>query len=394
MPSVSQLESIVIVSAARTPMGGFHGELSSLTAVELGSLAIKAALERAEVDRDDVSEVLMGCVLSAGTGQGPARQSAIGAGIAMSVPATTVNKLCGSGMKSIMLGAAQLQTGDADVVVAGGMESMSNAPYLLDKARKGMRLGHGKVKDHMFTDGLEDAYQGELMGVFAQLSADQFGITRAVMDDYALASLQRANQAIAAGAFDEEITPVTTRQAVVMTDEQPGKARVDKIRQLPPAFRPDGSVTAANSSSISDGAAALVLMRESDAQNSGKQPLARIIGYQSSARAPAEFTIAPVDCIDQLLNRVGWQVDDVDLFEINEAFAVVTLLAINQLGLDPEKVNIHGGACALGHPLGATGARILVTLLHALKRTGGTRGVACLCIGGGEATAVAVEIMS
>lgn len=393
MPSVSQLESIVIVSAARTPMGGFHGELSSLTAVELGSLAIKAALERAEVDRDNVSEVLMGCVLSAGTGQGPARQSAIGAGMAMSVPATTVNKLCGSGMKSIMLGAAQLQTGEADVVVAGGMESMSNAPYLLDKARKGMRLGHGKVKDHMFTDGLEDAYQGELMGVFAQLSADQFGITRAVMDDYALASLQRANQAIAAGAFDEEITPVTTRQAVVTTDEQPGKARVDKIRQLPPAFRPDGSVTAANSSSISDGAAALVLMRESDAQNSGKQPLARIIGYQSSARAPAEFTIAPVDCIDQLLDRVGWQVDDVDLFEINEAFAVVTLLAINQLGLDPEKVNIHGGACALGHPLGATGARILVTLLHALKRTGGTRGVACLCIGGGEATAVAVEIM-
>ena len=393
MPSVSQLESIVIVSAARTPMGGFQGELSSLTAVELGSLAIKAALERAEVDPDNVSEVLMGCVLSAGTGQGPARQSAIGAGVAISVPATTVNKLCGSGMKSIMLGAAQLQTGEADVVVAGGMESMSNAPYLLDKARKGMRLGHGKVKDHMFTDGLEDAYQGELMGVFAQLSADQFGITRAVMDDYALASLQRANQAIAAGAFHEEITPVTTRQAVVATDEQPGKARVDKIRQLPPAFRPDGSVTAANSSSISDGAAALVLMRESDAQKRGLQPLARIIGYQSSARAPAEFTIAPVDCIDQLLDRVGWRVDDVDLFEINEAFAVVTLLAIEQLGLDPEKVNIHGGACALGHPLGATGARILVTLLHALKRTGGTRGVACLCIGGGEATAVAVEIM-
>ena len=393
MPSVSQLESIVIVSAARTPMGGFQGELSSLTAVELGSVAIKAALERAEVDPDDVSEVLMGCVLSAGTGQGPARQSAIGAGIAVSVPATTVNKLCGSGMKSIMLGAAQLQIGEADVVVAGGMESMSNAPYLLDKARKGMRLGHGKVKDHMFSDGLEDAYQGELMGVFAQQSADQFGITRAVMDDYALASLQRANQAIAAGAFDEEITPVTTRQAVVMTDEQPGKARVDKIRQLPPAFRPDGSVTAANSSSISDGAAALVLMRESDAHNRGVQPLARIVGYQSSARAPAEFTIAPVDCIDRLLNRIGWQVDDVDLFEINEAFAVVTQLAIDQLGLDPEKVNIHGGACALGHPLGATGARILVTLLHALKRTGGTRGVACLCIGGGEATAVAVEIM-
>ena len=393
MPSVSQLESIVIVSAARTPMGGFQGELSSLTAVELGSLAIKAALERAEVGPDGVSEVLMGCVLSAGTGQGPARQSAIGAGVAMSVPATTVNKLCGSGMKSIMLGAAQLQIGEAYVVVAGGMESMSNAPYLLDKARKGMRLGHGKVKDHMFSDGLEDAYQGELMGVFAQQSADQFGITRAAMDDYALVSLQRANQAIAAGAFDEEITPVTTRQAVVLTDEQPGKARVDKIRQLPPAFRPDGSVTAANSSSISDGAAALVLMRESDAQNSGTQPLARIIGYQSSARAPAEFTIAPIDCIDRLLNRIGWQVDDVDLFEINEAFAVVTLLAIDQLGLDPEKVNIHGGACALGHPLGATGARILVTLLHALKRTGGTRGVACLCIGGGEATAVAVEMM-
>ena len=393
MPSVSQLESIVIVSAARTPMGGFQGELSSLTAVELGSMAIKAALERAEVDPDDVSEVLMGCVLSAGTGQGPARQSAIGAGVGVSVPATTVNKLCGSGMKSIMLGAAQLQTGEADVVVAGGMESMSNAPYVLSKARKGMRLGHGQVKDHMFTDGLEDAYQGEVMGVFAQQSADHFGVTRAVMDDYALTSLQRANQAIAAGAFLEEITPVTTHQVMVVTDEQPGKARVDKIRQLPPAFRPDGSVTAANSSSISDGAAALVLMRESDAQNRGVQPLARIVGCQSFARAPAEFTIAPVDCVDQLLARVGWQVGDVDLFEINEAFAVVTLLAIDQLGLDPEKVNIHGGACALGHPLGASGARILVTLVHALKRTGGTRGVACLCIGGGEATAVAVEIM-
>lgn len=393
MPSVSQLESIVIVSAARTPMGGFQGELSSLTAVELGSMAIKAALERAEVDPDDVSEVLMGCVLCAGTGQGPARQSAIGAGVGVSVPATTVNKLCGSGMKSIMLGAAQLQTGEAGVVVAGGMESMSNAPYLLSKARKGMRLGHGQVKDHMFTDGLEDAYQGEVMGVFAQQSADHFGVTRAVMDDYALTSLQRANQAIAAGAFLEEITPVTTHQVMVLTDEQPGKARVDKIRQLPPAFRPDGSVTAANSSSISDGAAALVLMRESDAENRGVQPLARIVGYQSFARAPAEFTIAPVDCVDQLLARVGWQVGDVDLFEINEAFAVVTLLAIDQLGLDPEKVNIHGGACALGHPLGASGARILVTLLHALKRTGGTRGVACLCIGGGEATAVAVEVM-
>ena len=395
MPSVSQLgQSIVIVSAARTPMGGFQGELSSMTAVELGSLALKAALERAEIAPDDVSEVLMGCVLSAGTGQGPARQSAIGADIPVSVPATTVNKLCGSGMKSVMLGGAQLQTGEVDVVVAGGMESMSNCPYLLDKVRKGMRLGHGQLKDHMFTDGLEDAYQGELMGVFAQLSADRFGFTRTVMDDYALTSLHRAKQAIASGAFHAEITPVSTGQALMQLDEQPGKARADKIRRLPPAFRPDGSVTAANSSSISDGAAALVLMRESDAQNRGVQPLARMIGYQSCARTPAEFTIAPVDCISQLLARVGWQVDDVDLFEINEAFAVVTLLAIDQLGLDPEKVNVHGGACALGHPLGASGARILVTLLHALKRTGGSRGVACLCIGGGEATAVAVEMMS
>ncbi len=387
--------SAVIVSAVRTPMGGFQGELSSLTASELGAIAIKAALEQGDVTPTNISEVLMGCVLSAGTGQAPARQAALRAGVPMTVPATTVNKVCGSGMKAVMLGCAQLQTGEADVVVAGGMESMSNAPYLLDKARRGMRLGHGLVKDHMFTDGLEDAYRGVSMGIFAQESADHFSLTRTMMDDYALISLQRANQAIASGAFVAEIVPVTiddSRQIAV--DEQPGKARVDKIRQLRPAFRADGSVTAANSSSISDGAAALVLMREADALRRACQPMARVVGYQSHACAPEEFTIAPVACIGKLLASIGWQVGDVDLFEINEAFAVVTLLAIDQLGLDRDKVNIHGGACALGHPLGASGARILVTLLHALQRTGRSRGIASLCIGGGEATAIAVEVLS
>lgn len=395
MPSSSQ--NVVIVAAARTPMGGFQGDLSSVSATELGTIAIKAALERAGVQPEKVSEVMMGCVLPAGTGQGPARQSSLKAGIPDHVPTTTLNKLCGSGMKTVMLGAAQLQTGEADMVVAGGMESMSNAPYLLDKARGGMRLGHGQVKDHMFTDGLEDAYKGIAMGVFAQETADRFNLAREAMDDYALASLERANGAIASGAFAEEIVPVETRkgrvEALVETDEQPGKAKPEKIRQLRPAFTRDGTVTAANSSSISDGAAALVLMREEDAVAQGLKPMARIVGYQSHAQKPEEFTLAPIDCVDRLLQKVDWQVSDVDLFEVNEAFAVVAMMAMRELGLDHNKVNIHGGACALGHPLGASGARILVTLLHALKRTGGRRGIASLCIGGGEATAVAVEMM-
>ncbi|WP_066014738.1 thiolase family protein [Endozoicomonas atrinae] len=391
-PNPSQ-ESIVIVSAARTPMGGFQGDLSSTTAVELGTIAIKSALERAGVAPEKVSEVLMGCVLPAGTGQGPARQSALNAGIPVHVPTTTLNKLCGSGMKTVMLGATQLKTGEADLVVAGGMESMTNAPYLLDKARGGMRLGHGQVKDHMFTDGLEDAYRGMAMGVFAQETADRFGLTREAMDDYALASLERANTAINSGAFAEEIVPVETRKGLIEIDEQPGKARPEKIRQLRPAFTKDGTVTAANSSSISDGAAALVLMREEDARAQGLQPIARILGYQSHAQKPEEFTIAPVDCIRKLLEKIDWQASDVDLFEVNEAFAVVAMMAIRELGLDHDKVNINGGACALGHPLGASGARILVTLLHALKKTGGKKGIASLCIGGGEATAIAVEMV-
>ncbi len=386
-------ESIVIVSAARTPMGGFQGDLSSTTAVDLGTIAIKSALERAGVAPEKVSEVLMGCVLPAGTGQGPARQSALNAGIPVHVPTTTLNKLCGSGMKTVMLGATQLQTGEADMVVAGGMESMTNAPYLLDKARGGMRLGHGQVKDHMFTDGLEDAYRGIAMGVFAQETADRFGLTREAMDDYALTSLERANKAIASGAFADEIVPVETRKGLVDTDEQPGKARPEKIRQLRPAFTKDGTVTAANSSSISDGAAALVLMREEDAKAQGLRPIARILGYQSHAQKPEEFTIAPIDCVRKLLEKIEWQAGDVDLFEINEAFAVVAMMAMRELGLDHSKVNINGGACALGHPLGASGARILVTLLHALKKTGGKKGVASLCIGGGEATAIAVEMI-
>lgn len=386
-------ESIVIVSAARTPMGGFQGDLSSVSAVELGTIAIKSALERAGVAPEKVSEVLMGCVLPAGTGQGPARQSALNAGIPVHVPTTTLNKLCGSGMKTVMLGATQLQTGEADMVVAGGMESMTNAPYLLDKARGGMRLGHGQVKDHMFTDGLEDAFRGIAMGVFAQETADRFELTREAMDDYALASLDRAKNAIQSGAFVEEIVPVETRKGLVAVDEQPGKARPEKIRQLRPAFTKDGTVTAANSSSISDGAAALVLMREDDAKAQGIQPIARILGYQSHAQMPEEFTLAPIDCISKLLEKIDWQASDVDLFEINEAFAVVAMMAMRELGLDHNKVNINGGACALGHPLGASGARILVTLLHALKKTGGKKGVASLCIGGGEATAIAVEMI-
>ena len=391
MPSLDS--PIVIVSATRTPMGGFQGALSSQSATDLGAIAIKEAMVRAGLSVNYIDEVLMGCVLPAGLGQAPARQAARQAGVPDGVPCTTLNKVCGSGMKAVMLGAAQLQTGEASLVVAGGMESMSNAPYLLDKARSGFRIGHGQVLDHMFTDGLEDAYEGKAMGVFAQQTADRFGVSREAMDDYAFQSLNRATRAIASGAMTEEIVPVSTAKGDVTEDEQPGKARPDKIRTLRPAFSKTGTVTAANSSSISDGAAALVLMREADALAQGVQPLARIKGYVSHAQKPEEFTLAPIEGIRKLMKKLGWQKSDVDLFEINEAFAVVTMLAIRKLGLDEDQVNIHGGACALGHPLGASGARILVTLLHALKRTGGHKGIASLCIGGGEATAIAIEIL-
>ncbi|MGI9274213.1 MAG: thiolase family protein [Endozoicomonas sp.] len=385
--------SIVIASAARTPIGAFQGSLSELSAPQLGAAAVKAAVERSGVDPVLVSEVLMGCVLPAGIGQAPARQAARLAGLPDSVPATTVNKVCGSGMKTVMLGAAQLLTGEVQVVVAGGMESMSNAPYLLQKVRAGMRLGHGQMLDHMFTDGLEDAYEGKAMGVYAQKTADKLGISRETMDSYALETLRRAVAAIDKGAFQDEIVSVSTKPGCVDTDEQPGKARPEKIPNLKPAFASDGTVTAANSSSISDGAAALVLMREEDALAQGIRPRARIRGYQSHARLPAEFTLAPIGAMDKLLKNTGWSVNDVDLFEINEAFAMVTLASMQELGLDHNKVNIHGGACALGHPIGASGARIIVTLLNALKQTGGQRGIASLCIGGGEATALALEMI-
>ncbi|OED40336.1 acetyl-CoA acetyltransferase [Endozoicomonas sp. (ex Bugula neritina AB1)] len=385
--------NIVIVAASRTPMGGFQGALSDKSVTELGEGVIRAAIEKSNIAADQIDEVIMGCALPAGAGQAPARQSALKAGLPDDVPCTTINKVCGSGMKAVMLGASQLKNGEAKLVVAGGMESMTNAPYLLDKARGGMRLGHGKMLDHMFTDGLEDAYEGRAMGVFSQQTADRFNISREAMDDYAFQSLERATKAIASGVFIDEISPVETRKGLVEVDEQPGKARPDKIRSLPPAFAKDGTVTAANSSSISDGAAALILMREEDALAQGLTPLARIAGYVSHAQKPEEFTLAPIDGIRKLLDKVSWKVEDVDLFEINEAFAVVTMLAIKELSLDEDRVNIYGGACALGHPLGASGARILVTLLHALKRTEGKRGVASLCIGGGEATAIAVETL-
>ncbi|KEQ12155.1 thiolase family protein [Endozoicomonas numazuensis] len=391
---MSDQVSIVIVSAARTPMGGFQGNLSEVPAPQLGAVAIRSAVEKSGLPASDISEVLMGCVLPAGCRQSPARQAARGAGLNDATCTTTVNKVCGSGMKTVMMGAAQLQLGEVDAVVAGGMESMTNAPYLLDKVRSGLRLGHGQVKDHMFTDGLEDAYDGHAMGVFAEQTAKRFEMSREAMDDYALESLRRAQAAIEAGSFADEIVPVETpRKGEVTIDEQPGKARPEKIRQLRPAFDKEGSVTAANSSSISDGAAALVLMREEDALAKGLSPIARIKGYQSHAQLPAEFTIAPIAAISKLLEKVDWQVDDVDLFEINEAFAVVTMACMQELGLDHNKVNVFGGACALGHPLGASGARIIVTLLNALKIKGGKKGVASLCIGGGEATAIAIELV-
>jgi acetyl-CoA C-acetyltransferase len=396
--SANRDDPVVIVSAARTPMGGFQGDLKSLTAPQLGSAAIRAAVERACVAAKDVQEVLFGCVLSAGLGQAPARQAALGAGLSTSTLCTTLNKMCGSGMQAAILGHDMLLAGSADIIVAGGMESMSNAPYLLDRARGGYRMGHGQVLDHMFFDGLEDAYErGRLMGTYAEDCAESNGFSRDVQDAFAIASLTRAQEAADKGYFDVEIVPLQVtagkEQREITRDEQPPKARPDKISTLKPAFREGGSVTAANSSSISDGAAALLLMRRSEAQNRGLQPLAIIHGHAAFADEPGLFPTAPIGAIKQLMNRTGWSLDEVDLFEINEAFAVVTLAAMSQLGLPHEKVNVFGGACALGHPVGASGARILVTLINALGQKGLKRGVAAICIGGGEATAMALELI-
>lgn len=388
-------DPIVIASIARTPMGGFQGELKGCSAPELGAVAIKAAVERASLAGDDIDEVLMGNVLSAGVGQAPARQAALGAGLPQAVPCTTISKVCGSGMKAVMLGHDLIVAGSANVVVAGGMESMTNAPYLLDRARQGLRLGHGRVLDHMFLDGLEDAYdKGRLMGSFAEDTAQHYGFTREMQDRYALTSLERARRAIADGDFVSEIAPVATSGGTVGVDEQPGKARPEKIPTLKPAFRGDGTVTAANASSISDGAAALVLMRLSQAERRGVTPVAVIHGHAGHARAPAWFTTAPVGALEALFAKTGWSKADVDLYEINEAFAVVVLAAMRELDLPQDKINVNGGACALGHPIGASGARILVTLAAALKARGLRKGVATLCIGGGEATAVAIELLS
>jgi acetyl-CoA C-acetyltransferase len=397
--AMSKSDPIVIVGMARTPIGGFQGVLKDVSGPELGSAAIRAALERSGVPAEDIDEVLMGCVLPAGMGQAPARQASIGAGIPDATGCTTVNKMCGSGMKTTMLAHDLLVAGTNEVMVAGGLESMSNAPYILPKARSGQRLGHGQMLDHMFLDGLEDAFdKGTLMGVFAERTAKKYGFSREAQDKFAIRSLTRSKKAIQDGSFDAEVTPVTYKnrqgEVTVEQDEQPLKANLDKIPKLRPAFDKDGTVTAANSSSISDGAAALVMMCESTAKKRGLKPIARFLGHSSFAQEPAWFTTAPVSAIKKLLETLGWKADDVDLYEINEAFAVVTMAAMKDLHLPSEKVNIHGGACALGHPVGASGTRIMVTLISALQKYGKTRGVASLCIGGGEATAMAVEVMS
>lgn len=390
-------DPIVIVGMARTPMGGFMGDLASVKTTELGATAIKAAVERAGIVGEDVEEVIMGCVLPAALGQAPARQASLGADLPLSTGCTTINKVCGSGMKSVMLANDLITAGTNNVMVAGGMESMSNAPHMLPKARSGYRFGHGQLLDHMAFDGLEDAYEGKAMGVFAEDCADRYQFTREQQDEFAITSLSRAKTAIEDGSFKEEVVPMTIKSRkgdiVIENDEQPLKGRPDKIPQLRPAFKKDGSVTAANASSISDGAAAVVLMRQSEAEKRGLTPLAKIVGHATHARKPAEFTIAPVSAMQNLLEKVKWSVDDVDLFEINEAFAVVTMAAIKDLELDPVKVNVHGGACALGHPIGTSGTRILVTLIAALRKYGKSKGVASLCIGGGEATAMAIELV-
>ncbi len=394
---MSIVDPIVIVSAKRTPMGGFMGGLSSVSAPELGATAISAALKAANLANDQVDEVIMGCVLPAGLKQAPARQAALAANLDLSTVCTTINKVCGSGMKAAMQAHDALVAGSIDIAIAGGMESMTNAPHLLPKGRAGIKMGHGQVLDHMMTDGLENAYDGIAMGCFAQGTADENNFTREQMDEYAIRSLSRANAAIESGAFVNEVASVTIKsrrgESVFEVDEQPGNARPDKIPSLRAAFKKDGTITAANSSSISDGAAALVMMKQSEAEKRGLSPLCKVIAHATHAQKPEEFTVAPVGAMEKVLSKANWTTNDVDLFEINEAFAMVTMLGMKSLELDSEKVNINGGACALGHPLGASGARIIVTLIHALKNKGLSKGVASLCIGGGEATAFAVEML-
>jgi acetyl-CoA C-acetyltransferase len=389
---------VVIVSAKRTPIGAFLGALSPLTAIQLGSAAIKAAVEASGIGANEVQEVIMGCVLPAGLGQAPARQAAIGAGVPIAAPATTINKMCGSGLKAVMMAADQIRSGTAGIVLAGGFESMSNAPYLLPKARTGYRMGHGEVIDHMLRDGLQSPFDGKAMGCFADSTASKYNFTRAQQDAFATESVRRAMQALQAGEFDLEVTPVTVKarkgETVIARDETPGTCDVSKIATMKPAFNKDGTVTAASSSSISDGAAALVVMNAQTAAAKGLKPLARILAYASHAQEPEWFTTAPVGAIRKVLTQLGWKPHDADLYEINEAFAVVTMAAMRDIDIDHARVNVHGGACALGHPIGATGARILTTLVHALRRRGGKRGIAALCIGGGEAVALAVEVMS
>ncbi|MDH0895098.1 MULTISPECIES: acetyl-CoA C-acyltransferase [unclassified Pseudomonas] len=391
------MSDIVIVSGARTPMGGFQGSLSSVPAVELGAAAIREAVARAGIAPADVQEVIMGCVLPAGLKQGPARQASLNAGLPSATGCTTINKLCGSGMKAVMQAFDALKAGSNEVMVAGGMESMSNAPYIIEKARTGLRMGHGEIKDHMFFDGLEDARTGRLMGSFAQETADKYGITREEMDAYAIESLKRAQAAIQSGELASEIVPVTVTsrkgEVVVKDDEQPLTANLDKIPGLKPAFKKDGTITAANASSISDGASALVLMTAEEAAKRGLKPLARIVAHATQSQDPSEFTLAPIGAMSNLFKKTGWSKEDVDLYEINEAFAMVTMLAMREHGLDHAKVNVYGGACAQGHPVGSTGSRLIVTLINALRNKGGKRGVASLCIGGGEATAVAIELL-
>ena len=390
-------DSVVIVAARRTPIGAFQGTLSGATAPQLGATAIAGALEAGRVDGADVDHVLMGCVLPAGMGQAPARQAALAAGVPEGVPCVTVNKMCGSGLETIILAHDMIRAGSAGIVVAGGLESMTNAPYLLPKARAGMRMGHQQALDHMFWDGLQDPFSGEMMGHYAQVTADKYGFTREEMDAYAIESVTRAQRAVSDGSFADEVAPVTISSrrgdVIVDTDETPGTVSVDKIPNLRPAFRKDGTVTAATSSSISDGAAAVIVMAEIEAAKRGLQPIARILGHSAFAQEPAWFTTAPVYALKKLHEALGWTVDDVDLYEINEAFAVVTMAALKDVGISHDKTNVNGGACALGHPVGATGCRISVTLLHALKARGLVRGIATQCIGGGEATAVAYEIL-
>ena len=390
-------DDVMILSAKRTPVGAFLGALAPVSAPQLGSVAIRAAIEAAGLQPADLDETLMGCVLPAGLGQAPARQAALGAGVPTHVPATTVNKMCGSAMKAIMIGADQIAAGGARFVVAGGLESMSNAPYLLPKARSGYRMGHGELLDHMFYDGLQSPWDGKLMGCFADATAEKYALTRAAQDAFAAESVRRATRALEAGEFDAEVAPVSVKGrkglTVVARDETPGTCDLSKIAQLKPAFGANGTVTAASSSSISDGAAALVLAHAVASKEANLQPMARLVAWSSSALAPEWFTIAPVAAIEKVLKLAGWSVADVDLFEVNEAFAVVAMAAMHDLKLDHQRLNVNGGACALGHPIGATGARIITTLIHALRKRGGRRGVATLCIGGGEATAVAIELV-